>query len=291
MRYTQLKAFDAVSREGSFSAAADRIGLTQPALTIQVRELEQTYSVKLFERYGRGVKLTETGHELFKQTQEMFEIENKARDYLESSLELKTGELRVSADGPHAVMSMIAQFRDQYPGIKLSITLGNAHTVWRDLIEQRADVIIAANPPQDARVRTWPMINRTLVLVVKNDHEWASRKEVAISEIIDQPVIVREPSSNTSNTLTRILKKAKVKIKPIMELGSREGVCEAVAEGLGIGFAFKHEIGRDDRIQALKLKDIDSETCDFVACFEAQKERRVIKAFLDIANEFSVSAK
>ena len=289
MRYTQLKAFDAVSREGSFSAAADRIGLTQPALTIQVRELEQTYSIKLFERYGRGVKLTETGHELFKLTQEMFEIEDRARDYLESNLVLKTGELRVAADGPHAVMGMIAKFRDQYPGIKLSVTLGNAHTVWRDLIEQRADVIVVANPPQDPRVHVWPMWQRNLAVVVKRDHPWATRKGISLAEISGEPLIFREPNSNTSKTITRIFKKAKIKVSPIMELGSREGVCAAVVEGLGVGFAFEHEVIGDDRIKTLRLDGIDSDTCDSIACFEAQKDRRVIKAFIEIANELAIA--
>lgn len=284
MRYTQLRAFDAVARELSFSGAAAHIGLTQPALTIQVRDLEQAYSVLLFDRQGRGVILTEAGHSLFALTQEMFDVEDRARSFLDASLELETGEIRLSADGPHAAMKLIALFHKRYPGIKISVALGNARTVWLDLIEQRADLAIVANPPRDDRIHVHPLWRRKMVAIVPLSHRWSDKKSISIKMLQAESLIFREKTSNTAQTLRQALKDNGLQITPTLELGSREGVLEAVGAGLGIGFAFEREVRNDERYKILKLTGTKLDTLDTVTCYHSHRNRRVVKAFLEIAN-------
>ena len=100
MRHTQLKAFDTVALEGGFSAAAERLRLTQPAVTIQVRALEEAYAISLFQRTGTEITLTETGRILFALTREMFGVEDRIKEFLSASRDLETGDLRLAADVP-----------------------------------------------------------------------------------------------------------------------------------------------------------------------------------------------
>ena len=114
MRYTQLRAFDAVAREGSFSKAAERLGLTQPAVTVQVRALEEAYGVSLFDRTGGGVSLTGLGHALFALTQQSHGIEEQVEELLAASFKLERGEFRLAAVLLERVDHLLRSFRRHY---------------------------------------------------------------------------------------------------------------------------------------------------------------------------------
>ena len=287
MRHTQLKAFDTVALEGGFSAAAERLGLTQPAVTIQVRALEEAYAIGLFQRTGTKVTLTEPGRILFTLTREMFGVEDRIKDFLSASGDLETGDLRLAADVPQLAMNMIATFRRVYPNVGISVSLGNHREVWRDLIERRADAIVVANPKPDARVRIVPLCNQHLIVLVSVDHQWAGRQQIDTSELAGMPAILREPQSNTHQILETVIKDANIHLDTVLELGSREAVLEAVAAGLGIGFAFDGEIPDDPRIRICQLKGKRYENLHTAACLKSQHERGVVRAFLAIAKSWA----
>jgi len=286
MRYTQLRAFDAVAREGGFALAAERIGLTQPALTIQVRALEDAYAVKLFRRGGGKATLTGPGRDLFQLTSELFAVEGRIKDYLSASKELKTGEIRLSIDGPHLAMGLIAAFRERYPGVQMAVSSGNAHEVWRDLMEGRADVVIVANPPKDQRAEVMAIHRCALQVLVGIDHPWAKRSALSISDLVAQPAILREPQSNTRRTLERILDDTNTRLDVMLELGGREAILEAVAAGLGIGFVFEREVTGNTRVKSIPLKGATHDNLDTVAALKSHRARRVVQAFFEIAKEW-----
>ncbi len=287
MRHTQLHAFDAVARQGGFVAAAEHLHLTQPALTIQVRALEEQYALKLFSRSGGRVKLTEAGRQLFVLTRELFAVEDRVRDYLTASRDLDSGELRLSVDGPHLAMNLIAAFRQRYPKIQLSVSSGNAHSVWQDLIEGRADVVIVANPPDDQRVDIQPIRRSGLHVLVDAQHPWATRKKVKLTELVGQSAILREPQSNTRRTLDRALADTGLDLGVIMELGGREATLEAVAAGLGIGFVFAHEVGNDKRVRSVPLTGVKFTNLDTVAALNSHRQRGVVEAFFNVVESWA----
>ena len=110
MLHTQIRAFDAVAHHGSFSRAAEALGLTQPAVTIQVKALEERYGVKLLERSRRSVRLTEMGERLFRMSRRYSSLEEQMREILTESSELESGQLSLTADGPHIAMGVFARF-------------------------------------------------------------------------------------------------------------------------------------------------------------------------------------
>lgn len=283
MNLTQLRAFDAVAREGSFSKAATLLGLTQPALTIQVRAIEQLYGVRLFDRIGRAIALTEVGRSLFEVSRRLFSLEEEAQELLTDSRELRGGRLRVAADGPHIVMGMFARFMQRYPDVRLSVNLGNTRFVRQELLDRRVDIGILPGLEGTDDFFSVPLWRHSAVLIVPLDHPWAQRRSIHIAELDGQPMLMREDGSNTQRKLEAALKRAGVRPKVVLELGSREGVLGAVAAGLGFGVVWKMEASGDARFRMLEISDSDMQSMDYVACRKSERNRRVVRAMMAIA--------
>ena len=156
MKYIQLRAFHAVARELSVSRAADALNVTQPAVTLHLQALEEQYGLTLFNRSKTGVTLTRDGEELYKLTQRMFADEAEIASYLGGMAALTRGHISLAADGPHVALDLVSEYRARYPGVEVSMTLGNAEETLDDVMNQRVDAgllkILTALPLDKAMV-------------------------------------------------------------------------------------------------------------------------------------------
>ena len=287
MLHTQIRAFDAVAREGSFSRAAEALGLTQPALTIQVKALEETYGVKLLNRSRRSVQLTEMGERLFRMSRRYASLEEQMREVLVESTELESGRLSLTADGPHIAMGVFARFLARHPKIELSVAMGNTRFVRDQLLERRTDLAILPGVDRHPQIHAMPLWRHTAVVIVANDHPWASRKSLDLAELDGQAMVSREEGSNTRRVTHQAMVKAGVRPRIVLELGSREAVCEAVGAGLGFGMVWQTEAQGSTRFRTLALRDVAITSTDHVACLKSERMRRAIKAFFQVAAGFS----
>lgn len=170
MRYTQLRSFHAVAMAGSFTKAAAQLHVSQPTLTTQVRAMEADYQVELFLRRSTGLELTDTGRDLLQITNRLFAQEKEAELYSRESKELRTGHLRVGAVGPFHVTEMLVAFNERYPGIEVSVSIGNSRETLRSLMEFRTDIAVLAYvdndpnywPGSTARTRSPPSLTKTI---------------------------------------------------------------------------------------------------------------------------------
>lgn len=283
MLHTQIRAFDAVAREGSFSRAAEALGLTQPALTIQVKALEEAYGVKLLERHRRSVKLTEMGERLFRMSRRYASLEEQMREVLAESSELESGKLSLTADGPHIAMGLFARFLARYPNIELSVAMGNTRYVREQLLERRTDLAILPGVEHHPQIHAMPLWRHTAVLIIANNHPWASRKSVDLAELDGQPMVAREEGSNTRRVAHAAMAKAGIRPRTVLELGSREAVCEAVGAGLGFSVIWQLEAEGTTRFRTLPFRDVTITSSDYVACLKSERMRRSIKAFFQVA--------
>ena len=142
MNFTQLRAFHAVASEGGFTRGARRLGISQPAVTVQVRALEQRYGIELFRRLGQRIELTDFGRELWQRTRRAFAEIDDLEELLASAGELRVGRLEIGADGPFSVMDLVAGFIARYPGVRVAVRIGNAARVLADLREARTDLAV-----------------------------------------------------------------------------------------------------------------------------------------------------
>ena len=283
MNHAQIRAFHAVATEGGFTKAARLLGVSQPAVTIQVKALEESYGASLLHRSGQKVALSDLGRGLLDITRRIFDLEEEAEELLTAARELRGGHLRAGADGPYFVMGLLASFIGRYPGVRVTVAMGNSQSVLRDLVEYRTDVAVVARIDDDRRFHAVSLTNQPVVLFVPREHPWARRRGIRLAELEGQPMILREEGSSTQQIIEDALAEAGVTPRVVMEIGSREALHEAVAAGLGIGVVSAAEFGTDPRLKAVKISDTRLEAQEFVVCLKERRNVRTVQAFFDLA--------
>ena len=289
MRYFQLRAFDAVARERSFSKAASLLGLTQPAITTQVRNLEESCQQALFVRTTQGVQLTDAARPLFELTRQMFSTEEQIEDLVSLATAYRHGSLKLAADGPHVALQVVAAFREQYPGIDISIALGSQREVWDDLLGYRVDAAVVGNAASDARIMAIPVAQQDMRVLLPKDHPLAAFESLTLADLKAHPVIRRESGSNTQRLIDEALQRARFSLPTALELGSREAVLEAVKQGLGIGFVLDREIPDGTHTVAVPLVELRACNVDSVVCLHSQRKRGIVQTFLSVAATFELT--
>lgn len=287
MNIAHLRAFHAVASEGSFTTAARALNVTQPTLSAQVSALEKAYGVRLFDRTARGVILTSVGDLLLGITRRLFSLEMEAEETLSAARELKHGIIKVGADGPHHIIPVLAAFTRRYPGLDVSLDMGTADRILRELREYRIDVAILARVEADPRLYSVPFRKSPLVLFVPRSHSWSQRSSVRLAEVAGERMIMREAASVTRQVFQSALDAAGIQPQSVMQIESREAVREAVAAGLGIGVVAFAEFDRDTRLKALRVRDMKLSIVEHIVCLAERRRLRIVRAFLELAAGFT----
>ncbi len=285
INFRRLKCFHAVATDGSFTQAARVLGIGQPSVTTHIKALEEEFGVELFIRHGHQVELTPLGRTLLGVTNRVFSLEAEAVELLSAASGLRTGELRIGAIGPSQVTEMILAFGQKYPDISLSVSLGNSREVLSRVLDFRDEVGIVPQVGDDARLHSVPYSRNEVVLLVRDDHPWAGRRDVRIEDLDGQRFVMREDGSSTRRTFETALAEAGVVIRTVLSIGSREAVREAVATGLGIGISLEDETLADGRLTPLHISNADIHLQPHVVCLEERKDSPLIKAFFDVVSE------
>ncbi|MGY4665017.1 aminoethylphosphonate catabolism LysR family transcriptional regulator [Pseudomonas chlororaphis] len=284
MNLFQLRAFDAVAREGSFTRAAARLFISQPAVTGHIKALEEHYQITLLRRTARRVELTEEGTRLAAITRAMFGLAEEAQAMLEANRQLLTGRLEVAADGPHMVMPMLASLRERYPGITVNLRLGNAQETLAALLSEHADVAVLTEAEPRKGLHLQSLGESRICALVPQGHPWLAEPEGVRLERLDQVIMVlREPGSITRRTFDQACAQAGVNPKVLLELDSREAVTEAVAAQLGVGVVSSLELSPDPRVRAVPIIGEGLLNRHMLGCMERRRELRLIQAFLQLA--------
>jgi aminoethylphosphonate catabolism LysR family transcriptional regulator len=282
---TQLRAFHLVADAGSFSLAARTAGLSQPTLSAQVRALEASYAVDLFDRRGRGVRMTPTGQSLFALTTRLIAAEEEARALLTGGRALTRGHLRVSADSAYHVMPILAELKRLHAGLTFTLKIDNSAAVLDHLTEHGADIAVMAKMTSDPRIYSMKLREDRLIVFVPQGHAWARRRQIRISELSGRDIVVRERGSITREVFEARLAQAGVVSGSLIEVQTREGVREAVAAGFGVGVVFDSEFGTEARFHAIEVSDSDLTVGEYVACLQERRRLPVVRAFLDVARD------
>ncbi|WP_168787940.1 LysR substrate-binding domain-containing protein [Paraburkholderia aromaticivorans] len=288
MNYLYLRAFYAVATERSFTRAAQVLNVSQSTLSSHVKELEETYDIRLLDRRGRTVVPTDTGEAVLAQCREFFRHEEQIDGLLNRSQKLQAGRLKVGADGPKHVVSVLASFMELHPDFKVSLHTGNARNVTQDLLNYETDVaIVAALGAPHTQLYTEPWIRYALVAVIPRTHPLARKEAMDLTDFANERVIMREPTSLTRQLLTRSLERAGILVQNTMEMDSREAIREAVASGMGISVMSEIEFPNDDaHIAGIRINDPELQFTEYVACRENRKNTPSIKEFFRLAQSF-----
>ena len=255
LSYHQIRAFNAVMKEGNFSRAATALGITQPAITAQIRALEDAFGVTLFDRGGAVARPTRLAIQFFRETDQINDIEQIAADLLSSSYALKTGELSIVSGAPNLAMAAIAEYKRRYPNVRIITSFGSWADVTATIFERRADVAILTCGPEDERLIRRPYAKQKIAALVASDNPLAQRNAISLGDLAERPLIFRTTTSLTQSTLIQAFKTSGLVMpEPIMTVESREAVLEGVKAGLGIGFAFSRASSLFDNVCQISIK-------------------------------------
>lgn len=283
--FSQIRAFHAVAAHGGFTAAARVLNVGQPTLTIQVKDLEESYGVELLIRKSRRVELTEAGAALFDITRGIMKFCDEAHDLLSAHGNSKKGQLRLATVGPFHATEILAAFKRNHPDIGISTLLGNSQRTLAHIVNFEAEVAILAHVPEDPRVNMMPYRTHRVVVFVNRDHPWFNRKSVRMRDLADQPFVLRERGSTTRRAFEAAMKEEGLEITPVFEIESREGVWKAVEQGLGISVVADFEFVSHPNLRALEIKDRVITTKYSIAYHKERTHSPIIKAFLATVRE------
>jgi len=283
MRHSQLKAFHHVALLGGFSRAAEALHLTQPAISEQVRKLEQQHDVLLFSRDRKRVQLTQAGERLLLMTKQYFEIEQHIHDYLSETSAAIDGTLRIIADSAHHVTDILRVFRRRHPNINITLRVGNTGEILEELRAYNAEIGVAGSPSPGKDMEVLDLGATKITAFASRGFLPDNKTSVTLKDLSKMPLIFREVGSKTREKLVSEAAKHHITLTAAIEAEGREAVREVVASGAGIGFVSQAEFGRDERLVPLEIKGIDLKMSESLVHLGQRRDVRVIRAFMDCA--------
>ncbi|MGA8491175.1 MAG: LysR substrate-binding domain-containing protein [Terriglobales bacterium] len=262
MENFRLKVFRAVAKHLNFRKAAEELCLTQPAVTSQIKTLEQHLGVQLFDRSGSRISLTPAGVMLLKYARKIQELETTAMTSLSQLVGEHRGDLRIGASltiAQYILPHLLGAFQQQHPRVRPHVTTCNTEHVLEALVGRDISLGFIEGPALRRDVRTETFLEDEIVLMVPPAHEWNERGIIEPDELKQGRLIMRERGSGTRRVVEMALQKGGVKVKDLnlaMELDSTEGIITAVEAGLGIGFASLWSISKGLQLGSVRVVPI-----------------------------------
>lgn len=284
MRYSQLRAFHAVALHGGFSRAAVALNQTQPALSEQVRRLEQDHDTLLFHRDRRQVRLTRAGEALFLLTKRFFDAEASIADHLSRSRAALAGRLRIVADSARHITPVLARFREKAPDVLVSVETGNTETVLARLRNYDAEIGVVGSLGQSPDLVAIDLGDSPIVGITARGGPWDGRA-LRLADLADLPLVMREKGSRTRRQIEEAARDTGIRLSTAVEVDGREAMREVVASGAGIGFISEAERGEDRRLVPLPLLDADLRMPETLICLAMRADQPLIRAFIRAARK------
>jgi aminoethylphosphonate catabolism LysR family transcriptional regulator len=280
-----LKAFDATARAGSITIAARQLGLRQPTVSAHILRLEAEYGVELFFRKGRRLVLTEFGDALLEHTRRAFSAEEDARSLLTAAKTHYSGTLNLHAIGPYNITPIIKAYRSNYPGVQVTVTVGDSQSITQRILDYQGDIGLVLNEIADPQIFCLPYREQALVIFASTSHPLARAEEVGLADLTNQEFVMREEGSGTRKAFEEALQAKGIRIKTSVEMRSREAVREAVAQGLGLGVVADRAYLPGPGLVKLKVKGFSAKTYTRLICRTERKNSPLIAQFLRTAQE------
>ncbi len=262
--FHQLYIFHTVARLGSFSKAAEELDISQPAVSIQVRELEKSLGCALMHRMRRGLQLTDTGKTVFGYTQRIFSLAQEMQGAVQDIQGLKSGRLTIGSSttpGEYILPFAIGQFRQRYPGVEVALSIYNTQQIVEKIHNRELDLGMAGAPVSSDGLASFPYVFDEIVIIAAPGHPLFERKRLTLDDLVGQDFIMREQGSATRRAAESVLEGQRISVNVVMELGSNEAVKRAVAAKLGVGIVSKFGVIPDSMAGFVKVLKVEGWQC------------------------------
>jgi DNA-binding transcriptional LysR family regulator len=250
-----LRIFYYAARERNLTKAAEALFVTQPAVTMQIKALEQYLEVPLFRKRGKFLELTDEGNVLYKYAEKIFGVVDEMEHALKGFASLTHGSLIIGTTrsfARHLMPGLLSGYQEEFPGIKVSLEVGSSSEIAEGVAAFKYDLAIVGRIPLPSKVKAIPFKLEEFCVVASPYHPLAKKGAVSWQELEKEPIIIREPGSGSRHFMLSLLASHGVKPSVLLEAGSVEFIKEYVIQSRGISFLYKPEIAREAEMGLLK---------------------------------------
>src|SRR5579872_6105243 len=253
----QMRVFSTVARNLSFTRAARELHLTQPAVSQQVKLLEEEVGLPLFEHIGRKVHLAPAGIELLRYTEQAMELLRQASESLSAMRGLKRGVLKLGAvsTAKYFAPSLLSAFTPAYPEVTIKFAVGNRGEIIKQMAANEIDLVIMGRPPRELDTIAEPFAKHPLIIIASPGHPLAGRRRIPLKQLASEQFLIREEGSGTRASMEYVFRERQVPFRVSMEVSSNETIKQAVMANMGISFISAHTVGLE--LAAGKLASLD----------------------------------
>lgn len=289
MNFAQIRAFHHVAKEGGVARAAAVLGVSQPTISQHLKGLEERHGVRLFEREGRGLRLTPAGQDLLSVTEKLLRAAEEVDDALRRPISFDGGRLRLLSDSTALAVDLIGRLRQRHPSIEVSLQIASVPRIIPEIEQAAADAGITTAPPASDDLLIEPMRCEAIWVTAPRGHRFERMGSVPLKELNGENVVMREAGSRTRATMERAFEDEGVAPRIALEIGERSAIREAVARGLGVAFFVPSECPPDARLvhAPLRLARGRLEFDEYLVMRRDRSRQPVLAAFRDVASRFS----
>jgi len=255
----QLKVFESVAKYLSFTRAAEELHLSQPAVSMQIKQLEEQVGLQLLEQIGKKNYLTEAGREILHYSREILNLLDEAEEVVNDLSGVKRGTLQiaVATTANEFATQLLAAFSKLHGGIKYKLDVTNREALLAELVNNETDLVIMGRPPRELKLVTEPFMDNPLIVIAPPDHPLLSQGKISLQLLQEETFVVREKVSGTRIAVERFLMQHGVNMNFSMEMTSNEAIKQAVQAGLGLGIVSAHTVRLELETGRLAVLDVD----------------------------------
>jgi LysR family transcriptional regulator, low CO2-responsive transcriptional regulator len=256
--FRQFRVFESVARHLNYTRAAEELFLTQPAVSMQVRQLEDQLGTPLFEHLGKRLHLTPAGLEVLGYARGVNQQLEELEGVLNRLKGLGGGRLRiaVATTANYFIPTLLGTYSRRYPDVTVSLDITNRETLLRSLTENTVDLVIMGRPPAEIDVEAHRFLDNPLVIVAPPGHPLAAARKIPLERLQDEVFLVREQGSGTRIAMERFFAERSMHLRTGMEVGSNEAIKQSVQAGLGLGLLSRATIEQELALQRLVVLDV-----------------------------------
>jgi LysR family transcriptional regulator, low CO2-responsive transcriptional regulator len=256
--FRQLQIFEAVARHLSYTRASEALHLTQPAVSMQIKQLEHSVGLPLFEQLGKKVFLTEAGHEFSRYAKAITAQLDELQQVVNEMKGLQRGRLTiaVASTANYFAPRLLATFCKQHGEVKVSLDVTNREQLLKGLVENRTDLVIMGQPPEEMDLIADRFMDNPLVVIAPPDHPLAAVRKIPLERLHEETFLVREQGSGTRSAVERFFTANQLELSTTMEMSSNEAIKQGVEAGLGLGIVSLHTLGMELALQRLVVLDV-----------------------------------
>jgi DNA-binding transcriptional LysR family regulator len=294
MNLNHLAVFHAVARAGGVTRGAERVDISQPAASKQLRQLERALGVRLFDRAGRGVRLSRAGELLADYAGRLFGLAREAEQAMADVRGVRRGKLVLGASttiGNYLLPGVLAAFWRKHPQVELLVEVGNTEQVHRRLAAHDLDVGLTEGFVEADGLVAEVFARDELVVIAAPRHPLAGRRRVSVKALHDQPCVLREPGSGTRAVEERALAGLGLRLQPVMALGSTEAVKRVVAAGVGVAIVSRLSVRAECAAGTLAVLPVDGLSLDrplHLVRRKGQRDGPALESFCRVLRETPV---